>query len=102
MTLPLGTTTLLIVLGLYTVIHIVVGYAVMPLIQKQAVHLPPALTLASLILFGALFGVASVAVATPLVAAIRHGVLRLQHFPAAAGQRNRNVPSVAWRRKLAC
>ncbi len=85
MTLPLGTTTLLIVLGLYTVIHIVVGYAVIPLIQKQAVHLPPALTLASLMLFGALFGVASVAVATPLVAAIRHGVLRLRHIPAAAG-----------------
>lgn len=74
MTLPLGTTTLLIVLGLYTVIHVGVGYAVMPLIQKQAVHLPPALTLASLILFGALFGVASVA------------VLRLRHFPSAAGE----------------
>jgi predicted PurR-regulated permease PerM len=85
MALPLGTTTLLIVLGLFTVIHIGVGYAVMPLIQKQAVHLPPALTLASLVLFGALFGVASVAVATPLVAAIRHAVLRLQHFPSAAG-----------------
>jgi predicted PurR-regulated permease PerM len=86
MTLPLGTTTLLIVLGLYTVIHVGVGYAVMPLIQKQAVHLPPALTLASLILFGALFGVASVAVATPLVAAIRHAVLRLRHFPSATGE----------------
>jgi predicted PurR-regulated permease PerM len=84
MTLPLGTTTLLIVLGLYTVIHVGVGYAVMPLIQKQAVHLPPALTLASLVLFGVLFGVASVAVATPLVAAIRHAVLRMQYFPSAA------------------
>jgi predicted PurR-regulated permease PerM len=83
MTLPLGTTTLLIVLGLYTIIHVGVGYAVMPLVQKQAVHLPPALTLASLVLFGALFGIASVAVATPLVAAARHAVLRLQSFPAA-------------------
>ena len=85
MALPLGTTTLLIVLGLYTVIHVGVGYAIMPLIQKQAVHLPPAWTLASLVLFGVLFGVASVAVATPIVAAIRHAVLRLQHFPSAAG-----------------
>lgn len=85
MALPLGTTTLLIVLGLYTVIHVGVGYAVMPLIQKQAVHLPPALTLASLVLFGALFGIASVAVATPLVAAIRHAVLRLRHFPSSGG-----------------
>jgi predicted PurR-regulated permease PerM len=82
MALPLGTTTLLITLGLYTVIHIGVGYVVSPLIQKQAVHLPPALTLASLILFGALFGIASLVVATPLVAAIRHAVLRLQQFSA--------------------
>jgi predicted PurR-regulated permease PerM len=85
MAVPLGTATLLITLGLFTVIHIGVGYVVVPLIQKQAVHLPPALTLASLILFGVLFGVASVAVATPLVAAIRHAFLRLQQVrPAAA------------------
>jgi predicted PurR-regulated permease PerM len=84
MTLPLGTTTLLIVIGLYTVIHVGVGYAVMPLIQKQAVHLPPALTLASLVLFGALFGIMSVAVATPLVAAIRNAALRYRQFPAIA------------------
>jgi predicted PurR-regulated permease PerM len=86
MALPLGTTTLLIVLGLYTVIHVGVGYAIMPLIQKQAVHLPPAWTLASLVLFGVLFGVVSVAVATPIVAVIRHAVLRLQHFPSAADE----------------
>jgi predicted PurR-regulated permease PerM len=85
-TLPLGTTTLLMVLGLYTVVHVGVGYAIMPLIQKQAVHLPPAWTLASLVLFGVLFGVASVALATPIVAAIRHAVLRLQHFPSADDQ----------------
>lgn len=92
MTLPLGTTTLLIVLGLYTVIHVGVGYAVMPLIQKQAVHLPPAWTLASLVLFGVLFGVASLAVATPIVAAIRHAVLRLQHFPLPAEAEDELAP----------
>ena len=78
MALPLGPATLSITLGLFTVIHVGVGYVVVPLIQKQAVHLPPALTLASLILFGVLFGIASVAVATPLVAAIRHAFLRLR------------------------
>jgi predicted PurR-regulated permease PerM len=83
MTLPLGATKVLIVLGLYTIIHVGVGYAVTPVIQKQAVHLPPAVTLASLVLFGALFGFAGVALATPLVAAIRHAVLQLQHLPAA-------------------
>jgi len=84
MALPLGTTTLLITLGLYTVIHTAVGYVLLPLIQKQTVHLPPAITLASLILFGVLFGIASVAVAAPMVAAIRHAVLRLRPFPADA------------------
>jgi predicted PurR-regulated permease PerM len=78
MALPLGTTTLLITLGLFTTIHVVAGYVMTPLIQKEAVQLPPALTLASLILFGVLFGVASVAVATPLVAAVRNAFLRLQ------------------------
>jgi predicted PurR-regulated permease PerM len=88
MTLPLGTTTLLITLGLYAGIHIAVGYVVTPLIQKQTLHLPPAVTLASLILFGALFGVAGVAVAAPLVAAIRHAALRMQQYSstAAAGE----------------
>lgn len=78
MALPLGITPMLVALGLFTLIHVGVGYVVVPLIQKQAVHLPPALTLASLILFGALFGIASVPVATPLVAAIRHAYMQLR------------------------
>lgn len=76
--LPLGATTTLIVLGVYTVIHVVVGYGFIPVVQKHLVRLPPAWTLASLMLFGALFGVGSVAVATPIVAAIRHTIRRLQ------------------------
>lgn len=84
--LPLGTSTLLITLGLYVVIHVAVGNVVMPLIQNRTVDLPPALALASLTLFGVLFGVAGVAVATPVVAAIRHAVLRLQHFSSDAAQ----------------
>jgi predicted PurR-regulated permease PerM len=78
MALPLGVTPMLVALGLFTLIHVGVGYVVVPLIQKQAVHLPPALTLASLILFGALFGIAGVPVATPLVAAIRHAYMQLR------------------------
>jgi hypothetical protein len=38
--------------------------------------------LGSLALFGALFGLASVAVATPVVVAIRHAILRLRELPA--------------------
>lgn len=83
MALPLGGTTTLIALGVYTLIHMVVGYGVAPIVQKHLVRLPPAWTLASLMLFGALFGVASVAVATPIVATIRHAVRRLQGLTPA-------------------
>jgi predicted PurR-regulated permease PerM len=82
MALPLGTSTLLITLVLYLVIHLVVGNIVMPMIQKRTVDLPPAIALASLTVFGVLFGVASIAVATPAVAAIRHAILRLPQLPA--------------------
>ena len=75
MALPLGLSTTLIALSVFTVIHAGMGYLLMPIIQKRAVDLPPALTLASLLIFAVLFGVASVAVATPLVAAIRMAIL---------------------------
>lgn len=81
--LPLGSTTTLMALGIYVLIHMVVGYGVAPIVQKHLVRLPPAWTLASLMLFGALFGVASVAVATPMVATIRHAVRRLQGMTPA-------------------
>lgn len=76
MALPLGTSTLVVALGLYVIIHVAVGNVILPLIQKQTLDLPPALVLASLTLFGVLFGVASVAVATPVVIVIREAVLR--------------------------
>ncbi len=82
MALPLGVSTVLITIGLFTVIHVGIAYILTPIIQKEAVHLPPALTLASLVLFGLLFGIVSVAVATPLVAALRHAILRVQDFRA--------------------
>jgi len=82
--LPLGTTTLLITLGLYALIHLVVGNIISPLIQKRTVHLAPATALASLTLFGVLFGIASVAVANPVVIAVRHAIIRLRELPADA------------------
>jgi predicted PurR-regulated permease PerM len=79
MALPLGTTTLTVALGIYVILHVVVGNVIVPLIQKQTLDLPPALALASLTLFGVLFGVASVAVATPVVIVARRAVLNLHH-----------------------
>jgi predicted PurR-regulated permease PerM len=80
--LPLGNFTLWVTLGLYAVIHFVVGNIILPMMQKRTLDLPPAVALASLAIFGVLFGLASVAVATPVVVAIRHAVLRLRELPA--------------------
>lgn len=80
MALPLGTFTVVVALGLYAILHILVGMVFVPLIQKQTLDLPPALAVASLTLFGALFGVVGVAVATPLVIVIRQAVLHFRQF----------------------
>jgi predicted PurR-regulated permease PerM len=80
--LPLGTFTLWVTLALYAVIHFAVGNIVVPMMQKRTLDLPPAVALAALALFGVVFGLASVAVATPLVVAIRHAYLRLGELPA--------------------
>jgi predicted PurR-regulated permease PerM len=78
--LPLGTFTVVVALGLYAILHMLVGMVVIPLIQKQTLDLPPALAVASLTLFGVLFGVVGVAVATPLVIVIRQAVLHFRRF----------------------
>jgi predicted PurR-regulated permease PerM len=83
--LPLGTFTVVVALGLYVILHILVGIVVIPLIQKQTLDLPPALAVASLTLFGVLFGVVGVAVATPLVIVIRQAVLQYRQFSSETG-----------------
>ncbi len=54
------------VILLFTVVHIVEGYILTPLIARQAVHFPPAYTLAAQLLLGGLFGVLGLTFATPL------------------------------------
>jgi predicted PurR-regulated permease PerM len=73
----LGLSTALWTLAVYMLIQTIEGYVVMPLVQKRAVNVPPVLALASLMLFGALFGAAGIAMAIPLVAVLRVAVLRL-------------------------
>jgi predicted PurR-regulated permease PerM len=75
--IPLGMSMIVWAISLYVLIQLIEGYVLMPLIQKRAVDLPPVLTLASLMLMGALFGGLGIALATPLVAAIRVATLRL-------------------------
>lgn len=72
-----GTSMVLWALGVHIVIQTVEGYVLAPLIQRRAVDLPPVLTLAAVMLSGALFGAMGIALATPLVAVMRVAVVRL-------------------------
>ncbi len=61
-------------LALYTVLlyfaaHTIEGYILVPLVQKRAAHLPPALTLGAQAIFSVIIGIAGLALATPLTAA---------------------------------
>jgi predicted PurR-regulated permease PerM len=63
-------------LALYTVllfagVQLVEGYVLQPMIESRAVDLPPALTIVMQLVFGALFGFAGVALATPLAAVLK-------------------------------
>ncbi|MBS0527533.1 MAG: AI-2E family transporter [Proteobacteria bacterium] len=85
MTIPLGATTAVLAIGAYTIIHLGIGYVLAPLIQQRTVRLLPGLTLASLVLFGMLFGLAGLALATPLAVVIRQIATGLHLDMAAFG-----------------
>ncbi|CAM3099542.1 AI-2E family transporter [Paracoccus nototheniae] len=69
---PQGLDTAVYVAILFTVIQVFEGEVLMPLIQKYAVQLPPALTILAIVAMGALFGAASVILATPLLIVAIH------------------------------
>lgn len=62
-----GPMTALWVALLYTAIQQFESNAMLPLIQKRAVALPPVLTVTATVAFGLLFGFAGVLLATPLI-----------------------------------
>ncbi|MBZ6379107.1 MULTISPECIES: AI-2E family transporter [Pacificimonas] len=64
--LTLGPQSFFLTVGLYVVVQQAEGNILTPLLLKQAVDLPPALTLFTLFLFGALFGIVGVLLAGPL------------------------------------
>lgn len=53
---------------LFAAVQLLEGYLLSPLIERKTVSLPPALTIVMQVLFGALFGLGGVALATPLTA----------------------------------
>jgi predicted PurR-regulated permease PerM len=64
-----GPQYLALTLGLYLLLHLLEGYVLQPLIQRRAVHLPPALTLVSQVLLGEMLGILGLFVAAPLTVA---------------------------------
>lgn len=67
--LTVGPIYVAYVVALYILIHIAEGYLLVPLIQRRAVHLPPALGLANQVVWALLAGMVGLLFATPLLAA---------------------------------
>ena len=68
--LTISNQMVLYVFILYLVIHMIDAYFLAPLIQLEAISLPPALTIASQILFAYLAGGLGLLLATPLTAVL--------------------------------
>jgi predicted PurR-regulated permease PerM len=66
--LTIGTGTAIIVASLYIISQTIVANIVTPLIQKKMINLPPALTLISQLIMGALSGALGIILAVPLLA----------------------------------
>jgi predicted PurR-regulated permease PerM len=64
-----GPQYLAYTVALYLALHVLEGYVLLPLIQRRAVHLPPALTLVAQVLMGKLLGILGLFVAAPLTVA---------------------------------
>lgn len=63
-------TLALYVILLFVGVQVAEGYLLLPLIERRTVSLPPAMTITMQVLMGAFFGLAGVALATPLVAVV--------------------------------
>jgi len=72
-----GGMTPLYVALLYLGVQQIEGYLLMPMVQKWAVSLPPALTILGVVVSGLLFGVLGVLFATPLIVVVMVLVQRL-------------------------
>lgn len=63
-----GMETTLQVLALYVVLQNLEGMVLTPMVQQQAVHIPPATLIAAQVMLGALFGLPGLLLAAPLAA----------------------------------
>ena len=75
MAFPEGVTTLLIVLVNYMGVQALESYIITPLVQQEKVSLPPVLVISTQLLFGVLFGILGLMLASP-IAAVAMTVIR--------------------------
>jgi predicted PurR-regulated permease PerM len=73
--------------GAYTLVQLVEGYVLDPLIQQKMVYLPPVLTLIAQMMLGVLLGVLGIALATPL-AAVAMVLTRKLYVESVLGDRS--------------
>ncbi len=76
---------------LYLGVHLLDGYVLGPLIQRRAVHLPPALTIVTQVLMGELLGFLGLFVAAPLTVAAMV-LLKMLYVEDTLGDEAVNVP----------
>ncbi|MDB6125916.1 MAG: hypothetical protein JWQ71_4909 [Pedosphaera sp.] len=79
----------LYVLALFIFLQFLESHLLIPVIQKRAASLPPALTLVAMVLFGSAFGFLGVLLATPLLAVIMVLVKKL-YIEDVLGDKNTN------------
>jgi predicted PurR-regulated permease PerM len=82
-----GVETGLWATGAYCIVQMIDGYLVVPVVARRSVDLAPALVLAAQLLFGSIFGILGLALADPIVAAIK---IALEH----RSRRNEDVVMV--------
>jgi predicted PurR-regulated permease PerM len=87
----MGPWAVLMVLALFLALHILEGYVLVPLIQRRAVHLPPAFTLVMQILLGELLGFLGLFVAAPLTV-VMVVLVQMLYVEDALGDETVDVP----------
>ena len=65
---PEGFHSVLLVLGVYLAVQALESYVVTPIVQQEKVSLPPVLVISTQLIFGSLFGLIGLALATPMTA----------------------------------
>jgi predicted PurR-regulated permease PerM len=65
-----GFATMLWVLAVYVAVQVLDSYVIIPLVQQRSVALPPALIIATQLLFGVAFGLFGLVLATPFAALV--------------------------------